>query len=140
MKIVINSCFGGFGISHKAVMRYAELSNIKLYPYLDDITVNIYKDKAVIGNPELMHHYSTIPIEGLEKNRFGYTHPNDTYWTDRDIKRDDKILIQVITELGKEANGNHAELTIVDIPDDVDWTIEEYDGAEHIAEKHRTWS
>jgi hypothetical protein len=28
---------------------------------------------------------------------------------------------------------------VVEIPDDVNWQVEEYDGMEHIAEKHRTW-
>ena len=27
-----------------------------------------------------------------------------------------------------------------EIPDDVNWYIAEYDGIEHIAERHRTWS
>jgi hypothetical protein len=49
-------------------------------------------------------------------------------------------LVQVVEELGKEANGNYAKLEIIEIPDDVDWEIDEYDGMEHIAEKHRTWS
>lgn len=35
--------------------------------------------------------------------------------------------------------GEYAKLDIVEIPDDVDWTIEEYDGREWISEKHRTW-
>ena len=26
MKVVINSCFGDFGLSHKAIVRYAELA------------------------------------------------------------------------------------------------------------------
>jgi len=30
-------------------------------------------------------------------------------------------------------------LKIVEIPDDVDWEINEDDGSEWIAEKHRTW-
>ena len=30
-------------------------------------------------------------------------------------------------------------LKIIEIPDDVDWIIEEYDGNEWVAEKHRTW-
>lgn len=35
--------------------------------------------------------------------------------------------------------GRYAELKVVEIPDDVKWTIEEYDGWEHVAEKHRVW-
>jgi hypothetical protein len=48
-------------------------------------------------------------------------------------------LIEVIEELGDAANGDCAELAIVEIPDDVEWEISEYDGREHVAEKHRTW-
>jgi hypothetical protein len=59
---------------------------------------------------------------------------------DRDIPRDDAALIQVVEELGDAANGFAADLKIVDIPDGVDWYIEEYDGNEWVAEKHRTWS
>lgn len=141
MKVVINSCFGGFGLSHKAIMKYAELNGFKLYPYLDDISIKIYGNKAVIGNDDLLHHYSKTPIDQLERNKWGsYDHSDDSYFSDRDIKRDDPILIQVIEELGSEvASGKYAKLTIIEIPDDVNWQIAEYDGFEHIAEKHRTW-
>ena len=30
--------------------------------------------------------------------------------------------------------------TLGDTSDDVNWYIEEYDGMEHVAERHRTWS
>lgn len=53
--------------------------------------------------------------------------------------RTDKLLIQVIEELGRDANGGCAELKIVEIPDGVEYEICEYDGNEHIAEMHRTW-
>ena len=57
-----------------------------------------------------------------------------------DICRDDLVLIQVVEELGEEAEDRYADLKIVEIPEDVDWYIEEYDGLEHVAERHRTWS
>jgi hypothetical protein len=57
-----------------------------------------------------------------------------------DIDRDSPILLQVIEQLGiDECHGKYASLKIVEIPDDVEWGIEEYDGKEHVAEAHRTW-
>ena len=57
----------------------------------------------------------------------------------RNIPRDDEHLIAVIELMGEEANTEFSELKIVDIPDDVNWCIEEYDGKEWVAERHRTW-
>jgi len=54
--------------------------------------------------------------------------------------RNDPLLVQAVEELGEAADGSHAELKVVEIPDGVNWTIEEYDGWEWIAEAHRTWS
>jgi len=68
---------------------------------------------------------------GLEWDRYGYAY---------DKNRDNPELIQCIENLGKKANGRCAELKIVEIPEDVDYEIQEYDGSEWIAEKHRTWS
>ena len=64
---------------------------------------------------------------------------NNTHWSDRDIPRDDPVLIGLVQELGKASWGEHARLKIVRIPADVDWCIEEYDGPEWVAEAHRTW-
>jgi hypothetical protein len=58
---------------------------------------------------------------------------------DRDLARDDPDLVAVVEELGNRADGRHAELKVVDIPDDVNWYVEEYDGLEWVAERHRTW-
>ena len=60
-------------------------------------------------------------------------------WTDRDIARDDPVLVAIVRELGADANGNYADLKIVEVPYGVEWHIEEYDGMEWVAEKHRTW-
>lgn len=59
---------------------------------------------------------------------------------DNDISRDSARLVAVVQALGERANGPYARLKIVTIPDDVIWTIMEYDGAEWVAEAHRTWS
>lgn len=128
-KIVINTCYGGFGLSHEAVLRYAELVGLSLSWQIDDISTRIYKQKAVVDNPSVLVHYYT-----------SMQHTDENYWSGRDIVRDDTRLVQVIEELGSEANGRFASLVVVEIPDDVEWQIEEYDGFEHIAEKHRTWN
>jgi len=56
-----------------------------------------------------------------------------------ELRRDDPHLVATVLELGTAANGKYANLKVVTIPDDVEWTIDEYDGSEWIAEVHRTW-
>lgn len=72
-------------------------------------------------------------IKGINK-----AHSEQTVYL-REIARHDPALVQVVEEMGGKADGNHAKLKVVEIPDDVEYIIEEYDGLEHIAEVHRTW-
>ena len=116
MKVVINKCFGGFGLSHEGIMRYAELSNTNI------IAVDAEKDDYV------RKHYYLNEVS------------NDNYWASMDLLRNCPYLVQTVEELGNASFGNYAELKVVDVPDDVDWEIGEYDGTEWVAEKHRTWS
>ena len=92
MKVVINTCFGGFGLSDEALARYNELAGTNL-----------------------------------------------EYWSYKE-ERNNPLLVQVVEELGAKANDTFADLKIVDIPDDVEWYIHEYDGLESVCEQHRTWS
>lgn len=56
------------------------------------------------------------------------------------VVRSSPHLLRVVQELGCDANGEHSMLKVVDVPDDVvEWTVEEYDGHEWVAEKHRSW-
>mgnify|MGYP007082159821 FL=1 len=89
-KIVINVCFGGFGLSKKALTLYNELTG----------SARKY---------------------------------------DSGIPRDCNTLVQIVEEMGKQSWDNYSQLKVVEIPDGVEWEIKEYDGSEHIAEKHRTW-
>ena len=56
-----------------------------------------------------------------------------------DIERTDPILVAMVEENSSLYSSSHAKLYVVEIPDDVEWYIHDYDGLEHIAEKHRTW-
>ncbi len=53
-----------------------------------------------------------------------------------DCSRTDPKLIEFLERYPERAS----TLNVVDIPDDVEWEIENYDGKEWISEKHRTWS
>src|SRR3990167_2487023 len=149
MKVVINNCYGGFGLSHKAVMRYAELKGITLYPWIDDISKRVYGDKATLDNPTVLVHYTTVPQEEFDKLQTEnelkpvlpgrFDNSNAVYFWVGDIPRNDLSLIKVVTELKSEANVECSKLKIITIPDGIEWEIEEYDGAEWVAEKHRTW-
>ena len=48
-------------------------------------------------------------------------------------------LIECVETLGKKANGRFASLTIIEIPDNIDWSIDENVGKERVCEKHRIW-
>lgn len=91
--IVINDCYGGFGLSDRARREYCK----------------------------------SIGIRELDFN-------------EHTISRDDPYLIKVVKELGMGANGQFSNLKIIEIPGNVEWIVSEHDGAEWVAEKHRTWS
>lgn len=122
MKVVINTCFGGFGLSEAAIKLYCELRNMPVYKR------GTGWDTWWVKCP--VDVFDTLSDE--EKDNM--------YFSEYSIERDDPILVQVVERLGQAANGMCAELTVVEIPDNVEWYIEEYDGKEHIAEVHRTWS
>lgn len=63
---------------------------------------------------------------------------DDYGWGDNEI-RNAPELVQVVEELGKAASGSYANLVVVDIPDDVQWCMRDYDGWETIEEVHRSW-
>lgn len=75
----------------------------------------------------------------LYKQLSGYDIPDSLIW-DYQVERDDPYLVKVVETLGNKAHGDYAELRIVEIPEDVEWIVQEYDGMEWVAEKHRTWS
>ena len=109
MKVVINRCYGGFGLSFEACKLIAERKGWTLAT--DDYDREYF-----------------IPELGKDQRLDPY-----------DLERNDPILVAVVEELGEDADGYGAELKVVNIPEDIKWHIHDYDGMETIREDHRTW-
>jgi len=102
-KVVINVCYGGFGLSKEAI--------------------DLYCSKTGMNPGEWSESYHSY---------------SDFY--ERDLERDNPILVEVVKELKDRANGYFSDLKIVKIPEDVKYYIHEYDGYEEVHEEHRIWS
>ena len=140
-RVVINNCFGGFGLSHEAILLYLDKLGVPVWTEANDrfggmIPFNYYlvPPEERVGEATDWHSMTLV-----ERQAHNAAYSKQTFH-DRDLARDDPYLVAVVEELGERANGRHAELKVVEIPADVDWEITEYDGNEAIAEKHRTWS
>ena len=153
MKVVINSEYGGFSLSPKAVKRLAELNGKECYFFSKEINGEKYNlitmeeaNKSLffyafsIPNPnERIPNSTKFSSWSAEKRRKHNELYRSLSLEESPENRADPNLIKVVEELGEEASGRLSKLKIVEIPDGVEWTIEEHDGNEWVAEKHRTW-
>ena len=118
MKVVINRKFGGFDLSQEA---------------LKELQKRLTPDSEIaIARHRQFQHAQCDPDNPEARSRLF------VLWDGEVSTRSNPQLIEV-EELGSRANGLCADLKIVEIPDDVDVVIEEYDGNEWISEVHRTW-
>ena len=119
MEIVVNRCFGGFGLSTEAVLWARER--------------NAFWAKEIALGGEGFSDRS-IRTSGYDSYTYYPEDYNDDSW------RSDPILVECVKVLGKKSWGSLAKLQVVAIPDDVEeWFIDDYDGQEHVSEAHRTW-
>lgn len=78
--------------------------------------------------------YDFLGLEWGETEKFcknGYAFSDD---------RTNPKLVECIEKLGEKANGQYSKLAVIEIPDNIDWYIDDYDGYESVEEKHRSWS
>lgn len=122
MKIAINKSCGGFCFSDEG------------YRWLIDekgwiVTTYCYGRKLIDPDARI-----------VRTNNYGLQ-----FITEDERKlRIDSDIIEAIELLGPKVNYiadrmRISNIEIVEIPDGVEWEISEFEGKEHIAEKHRTW-
>jgi hypothetical protein len=136
MKIVINTCQCGFVLSDEAILRYAEIKGIQIWiegksewsywllPPEDRVSFTINQD-----------YYS---MSKEDRNEYGRKYLEQIF-RPYEIERTDPVLIQVVEELGDKAVKYGAKLKVVEIPDDVNWELNQDYGRERISEIGRTW-
>lgn len=144
-KVVINTCFGGFGLSDEAYEKLIEWG-IPARKYEEEVRnpkTGLYDTKLANNEGEVIFDRTLTPPE---EDKSGWNDAEHIrllgrYWeTWLSSEREHPLLVRVVEELGEKAFGRHAKLKVVEIPANVDYEIDEYDGNEHIAETHQTWS
>ena len=92
-------------------------------------------DRAI----ELYASLSGLRLTKISTRHYIHYEENGKYFNYRNIARDDPNLVKVVEMLGREAGGRLSTLKIIEIPENVEWEIGDYDGGEWVAEKHRKW-
>lgn len=136
MEIVVNKCYGGFSLSPEATLWCYEHGMKELATPVDEYFR--FAEQAKISSYIQWTNYQSDPTKG---SLFVTVFSADGKFVlnTRPSDRSNPILVNCVKTLGEKANGSCAKLRIVEIPDDVEYEIQEYDGQEWIAEKHRTW-
>lgn len=134
MKIIKNVCYGGFHFSDEAYEKMIAYG-IPLKEYIKqkrNPETGLY-DKSK-NKKNVIFKRGESEIDKIMK-QFG------DYWDnfDEKFKRTNETIIRVVEELGAEANNRFSRLEIVEIPDDIDWEIDDYDGIETIRRKGERW-
>ena len=140
-KIIYNSCYGGFGLSNKAVIEICRRKNIPIFFYKekdedilinwDDRTLVRITEEEALSSSDSIHKCSVDCGEFFTRKDPIYETFNKNYIWYPINSRHDPILIQVVEELGPFANGECADLKIFKTESTL-YRIDEYDGMEHV--------
>jgi len=148
MKVVINKCEGGFGISSLALIELVKrnakcIESLTPKEYYGGKTHN-KKEWEEEWRKDLKYEYikeeNGFLIHIYDFNIYKDNMIYDFNNNDTNI-RTDKDLIEVVESLGEKSFGKYSKLKIIEIPDNVSFYIEkQHNGIETIHESHRIWS
>lgn len=141
MKVVINKCWGGFGLSPEALLwlyengckdiaiEVSEYYGLDKWPEKESQkNEDIESFEKYLANPEKSSLYVTV-----------FTPDRKYVLIYRKLERTNPLLIRCIELMGDKSFGRFAKLKVVEIPDGVEFEIDEYDGMETIHEVRRSW-
>jgi hypothetical protein len=125
MKLVINTKYGGFGLSDLAYEKLIEYGvPVREVSDTEDSTKPVIYDRTL----------------SEDKSCFG----NKRYWDvffEKSENRSHPLLVKIVEELGTlAASDSLSSLKVIEIPDNISFFIDDYDGSETVRETHRTWS
>lgn len=129
-KIVINECFGGYGLSPLAISEICKRKNLPCYIYVESDSDSSEYTKVSPTSKKLNGHW----WRALNKdfgNVMNSEDMSDEDYAFEDLPRHDKDLVAVVEELGDKANGDCADLKVVEISSNL-YRIDDYDGAESV--------
>ena len=84
-EVVINSCYGGFGLSPKAIKRYLELKGKQCFVYLNNVKLET-NEKIERNKNRMFLKYYTKDFGDVIKDK----NASDYYFSCIDIDRDDR--------------------------------------------------
>lgn len=128
-KVVINACYGGFGLSADALYLLMRLGfPLEATPLKDSGYDEA--DFPLVG-PDGVRAASRSG-RPLLKDGVLYSAELSPYDPQAMALRSHPALVKTVEMLGERANGFCAKLVIEDVPDDALFRIEEYDGSESV--------
>lgn len=146
MKIVINKCYGGFGLSNAAedalIGKCSHIELVEPIEYYGGPGSQFYEANKDRFGPD---HWREAYERDLENSKEPHTitrfHDGKVICDSHcdDANRTCPELVKVVEAMGQAANGQFAKLRVVEIPDSAEYEISEYDGIESIHEVHRVW-
>lgn len=146
-KVILNKCFGGFDVSPQGYQLYAIKKGYShLYKYKINFDFNRlpyklsdkYYQRIDLFDDSVLANYFTKDFGEVVINISKSDWDNYHLYLSEE-HREDPILIEVVEELGEEASGKFGELVVVEIPDDLEYTIDNYDGIETLHEDVPVW-
>ena len=136
-KVILNKCYGTFDVSYIAYKRYCEKKHLPLFVYKMSIDTGSIAYEKVKGLDKFIDAFTYYFTKDYGDRLTELPKDNHLYLDSEN--REDPVLIEVVEELGEKASSSFSDLVVVEIPDDLDYVIDNYDGIETLHQKVQEW-